>query len=69
MYHRQNKKDIIMKKNYMAPVMEVEVIGSLLTPLLTSPLTNIDMGDPAGDGEDITADSKLFDEFDEEEEW
>lgn len=45
------------------------MIGSLLTPLLTSPLTNIDMGNPAEDGESITADSKKFNEFSMEDQY
>lgn len=42
-----------MKKNYMAPAMEVEMIDSLKSILLT-----LSPGEPFGDGEEGTAEAK-----------
>lgn len=42
-----------MKKNYMAPVMEIEMISSLQSIMLT-----LSPGQPCGEGEEVTADAK-----------
>lgn len=58
-----------MKKNYVAPVLDVEVIDMSENIIATS-APQIKMGDAFKEGDNVTADSKLFDEdFEDEEEW
>lgn len=44
-----------MKKNYMAPVMEIEIVKMTKNLMLT-----VSPGDPVGDDETVTADTKQF---------
>lgn len=44
-----------MKKNYMAPVMEIEIVKMTKNLMLT-----VSPGNPVGEGEEVTADSKQF---------
>lgn len=44
-----------MKKNYMAPVMEIEIVKMTKNLMLT-----VSPGDPIGDDETVTADTKQF---------
>lgn len=65
-YHRQKQQEKIMKKNYIAPATEIVKSGTAESLLMD--LSKVGMGEPAGDGEDITADSKAaFELFDDEE--
>lgn len=65
-YHRQNNEKQIMKKNYITPA--TEIVKSGIAESLLMELTGVHMGEPAGEGEDITAESKAFSSLLEDEE-
>lgn len=47
-----------MKKIYVAPLMEKKTITTRASLLLPGSNGQVDMGDAAGDGEEITADAR-----------
>lgn len=55
-----------MKKNYITPA--TEIVKSGIAESLLMELTGVHMGEPAGEGEDITAESKAFSSLLEDEE-
>lgn len=47
-----------MKKNYIAPAVEIEIVDTQNGILLSASNPKIDMGNPFGDGEEGVADTK-----------